>query len=57
MTKRKRYWILMPPFLIATLMFFYVLPNPYKGLSFISPLIFWIVLWFWNFFSDKTKTT
>ncbi|MBE4909813.1 hypothetical protein IMZ08_17400 [Bacillus luteolus] len=55
MNKRKRYWILMPPFFITMLIMFFTLPNPYKGLSVIVVLTFWVTLWIWNYFGDKKQ--
>ncbi|MBE4909808.1 hypothetical protein IMZ08_17375 [Bacillus luteolus] len=55
MNKRKRYWILIPPFLIIMLTFFLTLPNPHKGLSISVALIFWITLWIWNYFGDEKQ--
>ncbi|WBL17037.1 hypothetical protein [Sutcliffiella sp. NC1] len=56
MTRWKRYWILMPPFFITMLLVFFLLPNPYKGLLFVVPLLFWITLSIWNYIGDRKKT-
>ncbi|WP_142255350.1 hypothetical protein [Bacillus sinesaloumensis] len=55
MNRRKRYWILMPPFLLVMLLLFYIIPNPYKGLATIVPLVFWVVLWIWNYIGNEKQ--
>lgn len=51
--KSKRYWILMPPFLMTALLLLYFLPDPYENLSFILIVLFWIVYYGGNYFANK----
>ncbi|RSL29048.1 hypothetical protein D7Z54_33345 [Salibacterium salarium] len=51
--KNKRYWILMPPFLIIALLLFTFLPNNYRYFSFLVIIVFWVVYYSWNYFAGK----
>lgn len=53
MFKNKKYWILMPPFLILTVALFTYLPQDYKPYSFAAIIIFWIVYYSWNNIDKK----
>ncbi|MBP2006739.1 hypothetical protein [Halobacillus andaensis] len=51
--KNKRYWILMPTFLLAGIIMFIFLPNEYNGYSFLMVIILWVVFHVWNYFAEK----
>lgn len=54
--KNKRYWILMPPFLLTALLLFKYLPSDNKFIySMLVIVLFWIVYYLWNFFADNNK--
>ncbi len=53
--KNKRYWILMPSFLIVALLLNTFLPNEYRHYSFLTIIIFWIVYYIWNYYADKKQ--
>jgi len=55
MYKNKKYWILMPPFLLLAILLILYLPTDLKPYSIISVLIFWITYYTWNYV-DKTHT-
>lgn len=46
MTKRKLYWMLMPPFAIVTFISFYLLPSDKKNYSFFIIFVFWAVYYY-----------
>lgn len=54
--KNKRYWILMPPFLIITLLLFFSLPENYKFNSFLVLIAFWITYHTWDYYSNKKQS-
>ncbi|MFD2655199.1 hypothetical protein [Gracilibacillus thailandensis] len=51
--KNKRYWILMPPFLITSIILAIYLPPKLKPLALLSVIVFWIVYYVWNYFGKK----
>ena len=52
--KNKRYWILLPPFVIAMFLLYNFVPNKYGLiLGLILVATFWSVYHIWNFYSDK----
>ncbi|MBS4207717.1 hypothetical protein [Bacillus sp. FJAT-50079] len=53
--KNKRYWILMPPFLIIGLLLITLLSGNYKYLSFLTIIVFWIIYHSWNDQAEKHK--
>lgn len=53
MFKNKKYWILMPPFLILTMALFIYLPQVYKLYSFSAIITFWIIYHSWNYIENK----
>ena len=54
--KNKRYWILMPPFLITTMLLFAFLPEEFKPYSFSVIIIFWVTYSFWNYYAEKKNS-
>ncbi|ASF39092.1 hypothetical protein CEH05_08175 [Halobacillus halophilus] len=51
--KNKRYWILMPPFLLMTVLLVIFLPIEYRWYSFLPIVVFWMVYYIWNYYSEK----
>ncbi|UTE78539.1 hypothetical protein [Rossellomorea sp. KS-H15a] len=51
--KNKRYWILMPPFLLTTLGLFFILPEDKWGYPFVVVIAFWITYYAWNDYTLK----
>ncbi len=51
--KNKRYWILMPPFLITTMLLFSILPYDKMYYSFFVVIAFWIIYYVWNSYAIK----
>ena len=51
--KNKHYWILMPPFLLTSLLLIVFLPSDYKYYSFLVIILFWIVYYSWNYYGVK----
>ena len=56
MFKNKKYWILMPPFLILTIASVIYLPQDYRPYSFLVVIIFWIIYYAWNYIEKKNLT-
>ena len=54
MFKNKKYWILMPPFLLLAILLILYLPTDLKPYSIISVLIFWVTYYLWTS-ADKKK--
>jgi len=54
MFKNKKYWILMPPFLLLAILLILFLPTDLKPYSIISVLIFWVTYYIWNY-ADKNQ--
>jgi len=55
--KNKRYWILMPPFLLMTVLLVVFLPIEYRWYSFLPIVVFWMVYYIWNYYSVKENNT
>ena len=55
MFNNKKYWILMPPFLIVAMALFIYLPQDYKPYSFFAIFAFWIIYHFWNYIEKKSN--
>ena len=53
MFNNKKYWILMPPFLLLTMALFIYLPQNYKPYSFSALFTFWIIYYSWNYIEKK----
>ncbi|WP_080844845.1 hypothetical protein [Cytobacillus gottheilii] len=51
--KSKRYWLLMPPFLIVGILLVIFLPQHLKPIGTLIGLPFWIVYYTWNYLSEK----
>ncbi|WP_377890262.1 hypothetical protein [Alkalihalobacillus sp. R86527] len=51
--RNKRYWILMPPFLIVTLLLFRILPDDMQKYSVLVILPFWVIYYAWNYYAIK----
>ena len=49
MLKNKKYWVLMPPFLILTLVLIVYSPTEYRAYSFTPVVVFWIVYYIWSY--------
>jgi len=56
MFKNKKYWILMPPFLILTMALFIYLPQDYKPYSFLAIITFWSIYHSWNYIEKKNHS-
>ena len=54
MFKNKQYWILMPPFLILTIVLFTFTDNNIYGFSVI--ITFWFIYYTWNYIEKKKQT-
>ncbi len=57
MFKNKKYWILMPPFLLLAILLILFLPTDLKPYSIISVLIFWVTYYIWNYADKKQNKT
>lgn len=57
MYKNKKYWILMPPFLLLAVLLILYLPTDLKPYSIISVLIFWVTYYIWNYADKKQNNT
>ena len=55
--KNKRYWILMPPFLLLTVLLVVFLPIEYRWYSSLPIIVFWMVYYIWNYYSEKESYT
>lgn len=53
MYKNKRYWILMPPFLIVTIAIIFYSPVEYRKYSYVAMILFWITYYSWDFIAKK----
>jgi hypothetical protein len=51
--KNKRYWILLPLFLIIGMILIIYLPHNFKPLAILTALVFWGVYYVWNYFAKK----
>jgi hypothetical protein len=51
--KNKRYWMLLPPFLITGIVLAIYLPHNLKPLAILTALAFWIVFYAWNYLSEN----
>lgn len=49
--KNKRYWILLPPFLIIGISLIIYLPPNLKPIAILTALVFWIVYYTWDYLS------
>ncbi len=45
----KKYWILMPPFLLIGLLLVIYLPQNLKPLAILTALVFWCVYYIWTY--------
>ena len=54
MLKNKKYWILMPPFLILAIVLMIFLPENYRSYSFLVIILFWLVYYFCGY-NEKKK--
>ncbi len=57
MFKNKKYWILMPPFLLIAVLLILYLPNDLKPYSIISVMIFWVTYYIWTYDDKKQNKT
>ncbi|MGP4077397.1 hypothetical protein [Halobacillus sp. K22] len=55
--KNKRYWILMPPFLLMTVLLVIFLPIEHRWYAFLPIIVFWIVYYIWNYYSQKKNNS
>ncbi|MEW9107849.1 MAG: hypothetical protein AB2374_00785 [Cytobacillus gottheilii] len=53
--KDRRYWILMPPFLIIGFILVLYLPQKLKPFAILTALVFWIVYYTWNGLSKTNE--
>ncbi|QDP41512.1 hypothetical protein FN924_15825 [Radiobacillus deserti] len=53
MTKRKLYWILMPPFLITSILLLTLLPFEYRYYAYLVIVAFWVVYYSCRFVLAK----
>lgn len=53
MFKNKKYWILMPPFLILAIALLTYTDNSSYG--FLAIIIFWIIYYSWNYIEKKKQ--
>ncbi|GKW47016.1 hypothetical protein [Planococcus sp. NCCP-2050] len=51
--KNRLYWLLMPPFFVAAIVTFLLLPEGHGHYAFLVILIFWIVYYTVNHFAKK----
>jgi len=56
MFKNKKYWILMPPFLILGIVLITSLPKKYLPYSFLVALTFWGFYYLWVYLEKKNLT-
>ncbi|MGV2619567.1 hypothetical protein QRD89_06590 [Halobacillus sp. ACCC02827] len=54
-TNRERYWILLPPFLLAAVLTYLTLPEDYREYSFLIVLAFWISYHLWNRYASRHR--
>ena len=57
MYKNKKYWILMPPFLLLAILLILYLPTDLKPYSIISVMIFWVTYYIWTYADKKQNKT
>ncbi len=53
--KDKRYWILLLPFLFIGIILLIYLPQNLKPFTILLGLVFWVVFYSWNYFSEIRK--
>ncbi|MFM9281473.1 hypothetical protein [Paenibacillus jiagnxiensis] len=51
----KKYWILLLPFLAATLLLGIYLPYEYRMFVFVAPLLFWASYYTWQYIEKKNE--
>ncbi|MBU7592817.1 hypothetical protein FVO58_09730 [Metabacillus halosaccharovorans] len=52
---RKKYLLIMPPFLIISIILFIYLPTDKKGFSIFAIIVAWILYYFWKDTENKKK--
>ncbi|WP_449536543.1 hypothetical protein [Ferdinandcohnia sp. Marseille-Q9671] len=52
---RKKYLVIMPPFLIVAIILFIYLPSDKKGFSIFAILAAWLVYYGWKYIEKKGK--
>ncbi|RLQ93106.1 hypothetical protein D9X91_18930 [Falsibacillus albus] len=52
---KKRYWILMPPFLIIGIVLMKLSPQHLRPYVLLIPIVFWIVYYLWGYIEKKRK--
>ncbi len=51
----KRYWILLPPFLISAILLYMFLPEQHRIYSLLSVVLFWVSYHLWNYKDEKKR--
>jgi hypothetical protein len=50
----KKYWILLPPFLVIGILLFIYLPGEHRKFVLLVPIVFWATYYTWRYM-DKTR--
>lgn len=56
MFRNKKYWILLPPFLVIVVILAFWLPPKQKPLTLFVVLVFWVVYYLWDSFDKNNKS-
>lgn len=51
----KKYWILLPPFLVAGILLIIYLPQQFKPLAFVISLLFWAAYYTWTYIDKNNE--
>lgn len=51
----KKYWILLPPFFVAGILLIIYLPQQFRPLALLVPLLFWAAYYTWTYIEKNNE--